>query len=211
MTLSLTYPFAASSVRRLKVGDRVLVFGRVFTGRDRLHAHLAAGRPVPVELRRGALYHCGPVMVRRRGVWRAAAAGPTTSIREEPYMADIIRRYGLAVIIGKGGMGEATRRACRRHDCVYLHAVGGAAQVLADAIRRVNGVHFLGRFGPTEALWDLEVEALPCLVTLDASGASLHERVMRRAERRRARLLKPARGRKMRRARPGGAARPSGP
>ncbi len=193
---TLTYPFAPSQVRRLRVGQRVLVSGRVFTGRDRLHRFLAEGGRAPVALRRGALFHCGPVVVRARGRWVVRAAGPTTSIRAEPYMAAIIRRHGLTVIIGKGGMGEATRRACRRHGGVYLHAVGGAAQVLADTVRRVVGVHFVKEFGPTDALWELEVADLPCLVTLDAQGGSLHAAVARRSARRAAALL----GRGVRRA-----------
>jgi len=173
----LTYPFTREAVRRLKVGDRVSLSGLVFTGRDRLHQFLAEGGRSPVCLRQGALYHCGPVVVRERGAWRVAAAGPTTSIREEPYMAGIIKQYGLTVIIGKGGMGAATLEACRRHGCVYLHAVGGAAQVLADAVRQVKGVHFYDQFGPTEALWELAVADFPCLVTMDTHGGSLHDRV----------------------------------
>ncbi|MFA5042608.1 MAG: FumA C-terminus/TtdB family hydratase beta subunit [Kiritimatiellia bacterium] len=181
MLTSLSYPFTRASVRRLKVGERALLSGRIFTGRDRLHKFLAEGGCPPVSLRNGAMYHCGPVVIREKGRWVVRAAGPTTSIREEPYMAAIIAQHGLTVIIGKGGMGEATRRACRRYGCVYLHAVGGAAQVLADAVKNVNGVHFRDTFGPTEALWELEVVNFPCLVTMDAHGHSLHATVARRS------------------------------
>lgn len=193
MFATLTYPFTRAKVRKLKVGQRVLLSGRIFTGRDRLHKFLAEGGPArrsllgkggrtPVSLKNGAIYHCGPVVVREKGQWRVRAAGPTTSIREEPYMAAIIKKYGLTVIIGKGGMGEATRRACRRYGCVYLHAVGGAAQVLADTVKKVNGVHFHDTFGPTEALWELEVVNFPCLVTMDARGRSLHEEIAKQSE-----------------------------
>lgn len=182
MVKTLIYPFTRAAVRRLKVGDRVLLSGRIFTGRDRLHRFLAEGGEAPVPLKDGALYHCGPVVVREKRRWVVRAAGPTTSIREEPYMEAIIRRYGVTVIIGKGGMGEATRRACRRHGCVYLHAVGGAAQVLADTVVRVAGVHFRDSFGPTEALWELDVAGFPCLVTMDARGRSLHETVAGKSE-----------------------------
>ena len=182
MLATLTYPFTGASVRRLKVGGRVLLSGRIFTGRDRLHKFLAEGGRAPVSLKNGAIYHCGPVVIREKGKWLVRAAGPTTSSREEPYMAAIIKRHGVTVIIGKGGMGEATRQACRRYGCVYLHAVGGAAQVLADTVTNVSGVHFHDTFGPTEALWELEVVDFPCLVTMDARGCSLHEMIAKRSE-----------------------------
>ncbi|MFH1476939.1 MAG: FumA C-terminus/TtdB family hydratase beta subunit [Verrucomicrobiota bacterium] len=182
MLTMLTYPFTCASVRRLKIGERVLLSGRIFTGRDRLHKFLAEGGPMPVFLKNGAIYHCGPVVILENGKWSVRAAGPTTSIREEPYMATIIKQHGLTVIIGKGGMGTATLQACRRYGCVYLHAVGGAAQVLADTVKNVSGVHFLDMFGPTEALWELEVVNFPCLVTMDAHGHSLHEMIAKRSQ-----------------------------
>ncbi len=179
MPVKLKYPFTCAAVRQLKVGQRVLLSGRLFTGRDRLHKFLAEGARAPVSLENGAIYHCGPVVTRIQGQWRVRAAGATTSIREEPYMAAIIKQHGLRVIIGKGGMGSATLEACRRHACVYLHAVGGAAQVLADKVKKVGHVHFLDTFGPTEALWELEVADFPCLVTMDAHGHSLHAMLAR--------------------------------
>jgi len=182
MPVTLTYPFTREKIRRLKVGERVLLSGRIYTGRDRLHKFLAEGGPAPVSLKNGAIYHCGPVMIREKEKWLVRAAGPTTSIREEPYMAAIIKQHGLTVIIGKGGMGEGTRQACCRYGCVYLHAVGGAAQVLADTVKNVSGVHFRDTFGPTEALWELEVVDFPCLVTMDAHGHSLHAMIAKRSE-----------------------------
>ncbi|MDD5676381.1 MAG: FumA C-terminus/TtdB family hydratase beta subunit [Kiritimatiellae bacterium] len=178
----IEYPFTLKQVRQLKVGERVLLSGLIFTGRDRLHKYLAEGGRAPVSLKNGAMYHCGPVVIREKGKWIVRAAGPTTSIREEPYMAAIIRQQGLTVIIGKGGMGEGTRQACRRYGCVYLHAVGGAAQVLADTVKHVAGVYFHDTFGPTEALWELEVADFPCLVTMDAHGHSLHDEIARRSK-----------------------------
>jgi len=182
-THRLEYPFALEQVRCLSVGDCVLVSGRIFTGRDRLHRFLAEGGKSPFNLRAGAIYHCGPVVIREKGQWVVRAAGPTTSIREEPYLPEIIRRHALRVIIGKGGMGEGTRKACAKYGCVYLHAVGGAAQVLADKIERVAGVHFLDEFGSAEAMWELVVRDFPVLVTMDARGRSLHERIAARSKR----------------------------
>ena len=173
----IRYPFSEEAVRELRAGEIVQVCGRIFTGRDRLHKHLAEGGACPVALRDGALYHCGPVVVPQGEGWRVVAAGPTTSVREEPYMAEIIARHGVRVIIGKGGMGPATKEACKRYGCVYLQAVGGAAALLAQRIQRVEGVHFLDQFGATEALWELEVEGFETVVGIDAHGRDLFEEV----------------------------------
>ncbi|HNX35898.1 MAG TPA: FumA C-terminus/TtdB family hydratase beta subunit [Kiritimatiellia bacterium] len=173
----LRYPFSEQAVRALRAGEIVRVSGRIFTGRDRLHKFLAEGGACPVSLRDGALFHCGPVVVPQEGGWRVVAAGPTTSVREEPYMAKVIEDFGVRVIIGKGGMGAATQAACARYGCVYLQAVGGAAALLAQRIRRVDGVHFLDTFGATEALWLLEVEAFEAVVGIDTHGRNLFDEV----------------------------------
>ena len=173
----LCYPFSEASVRGLRAGEMVRVNGRVFTGRDRLHKHLAEGGECPVSLRDGALYHCGPVVVADGSGWRVVAAGPTTSVREEPYMARVIERYGVRLIIGKGGMGASTQAACVRFGCVYLQAVGGAAALLAQRIRRVEGVNFLEAFGATEALWQFEVDGFEAVVGMDAHGRNLFDEV----------------------------------
>ena len=177
----LRTPLSEADVRALRAGDEVLLSGRVHTGRDRFHKAVFERGECPVDLAGGALFHCGPVVVRDPAAggagWRVVAAGPTTSIREEPYMAAIVERHGLRAIVGKGGMGEATREACRRFGCVYLQAVGGAAALLARCVKRVAAVHFLDEFGATEACWSLDVEDLPLLVGMDASGRSLYAEV----------------------------------
>jgi len=173
--ISLTAPLTESAVRSLKVGDVVLVSGPMFTGRDAVHAHLIKHEP-PVDLNGAVLYHCGPVVVKEGDRWRVTAAGPTTSIREEPYQGDIIKRYGVRVVIGKGGMGAKTLQAMQEFGAVYLNAIGGAAQFYAQAIRRVDGVSLL-EFGTPEAMWHLTVQDFPAIVTMDAHGNSLHKDV----------------------------------
>ena len=174
----LDYPFTRDRVAALHAGDVVSVSGLVFTGRDRLHKHLAETGSSPVDLRDGALFHCGPVVRREAGgAWRIIAAGPTTSIREEPYMAAVIAGQGVRVIIGKGGMGPQTLAACRQHGCVYLQAVGGAAAVIAKSVESVDSVHFLEAFGATEAMWVLRVRGLQTVVGMDAHGRSLYDDV----------------------------------
>jgi fumarate hydratase class I len=172
--VSVRAPLSVEDVRALKVGDVVLVSGPMFTGRDAVHSHLMA-HPPPVDLQGAVLYHCGPVVANDGpGRWRVTAAGPTTSIREEPYQAEIIARYGVRAVIGKGGMGARTLAALKAHGAVYLNAIGGAAQFYARTIKSVDGVSLL-EFGTPEAMWHLTVEDFPAIVTMDAHGNSLHE------------------------------------
>lgn len=178
--IQLTYPFTEAQVRALKVGDEVSISGVLFTGRDAVHKYLHEGGSLPagVSFKDGIIYHCGPVMMPQAdGSWKCTAAGPTTSIREEPYQWQIIRDFGVRGVIGKGGMGDRTLKACLEYGCVYLHAIGGAAQVLAEAIKKVRNVYLKDEFGSPEAIWELEVENFPAVVTIDSHGNSLHRDV----------------------------------
>jgi fumarate hydratase class I len=169
----LKTPLADADVRNLKVGDVVLLDGVVFTGRDAVHKYLHDGGELDV-IRNGVIYHCGPVVLKKDGEYRVVAAGPTTSIREEPYQADIIKRFGIKAIIGKGGMGAKTQQACKDYGCVYLHGIGGAAQIYAQSVQRVLSVR-LEQFGSPEAVWELEVRNFPAVVTIDAHGNNLQQ------------------------------------
>lgn len=170
--IPLTTPISEEQVRSLSVGDVVLVSGTMFTGRDALHAHLM-NHDSPADLRGQVLYHCGPVVLKENGSWVMKAAGPTTSSREEPYQAELIRKFGIRAVVGKGGMGAKTLAALKEHGAVYLNAIGGAAQYYAKCIEKVNGVEFL-EFGIPEAMWHLTVKNFPAIVTMDAKGNSLH-------------------------------------
>ena len=178
----LQTPLSETTARSLHSGDEVLISGIIYTGRDAVHKYLHSGGSLPhgVDLGGGIVYHCGPVVVERveNGVaaYTVTAAGPTTSIREEPYQADILHRFGVRGIIGKGGMGAKTLQACQDFGAVYLHAVGGAAQVYAHCITHVDDV-YLKEFGSPEAVWVLRVVDFPCIVTMDSHGVSLHETV----------------------------------
>jgi fumarate hydratase class I len=175
----LQAPITEDQIRALKVGDVVLISGVMFTGRDAVHAHLMKHEP-PVDLKGGVLYHCGPVVAKGAGAgdgdWKVLAAGPTTSIREEPYQAEIIKRYGIRVVIGKGGMGARTLAGLKESGAVYLNAIGGAAQFYARCIERVTGVSLM-EFGTPEAMWHLDVKDFPAIVTMDSHGNSLHRDV----------------------------------
>jgi fumarate hydratase class I len=173
--IRLSTPLAEVQVRSLKVGDVVLLSGPMHTGRDVLHHYLLT-HDAPVDMHGAALYHCGPVALKQGERWTLNAAGPTTSSREEPYQADIIRRCGVRAVIGKGGMGAKTLAALKEHGAVYLNAIGGAAQYYTQCITGVEGVDFL-EFGIPEAMWHIQVKDFPAIVTMDAHGNSLHATV----------------------------------
>ena len=201
----ITLPINDETIRSLKVGDPVRLGGVMITGRDTLHKWMIetfirktrapqgddlevyeALKPV---LNGGIIYHCGPVV---SGLdtkdYRFVAAGPTTSIREEPYQADVMRHFNLKGVIGKGGMGPKTLQGCQDAPAVYFHAIGGAAALIAQSVRKVLGVHKL-EFGVPEAIWVIQVKDFPAVVTMDAHGGSLHQAVEAQSGRALAELL----------------------
>jgi fumarate hydratase subunit beta len=186
-------PLSDEVVRSLKVGDPVALSGVMVTGRDTVHKWMAdtfikktrqpqgddlevyeAIRPL---LRGSVIYHCGPVVA---GLdtkqYRFVAAGPTTSSREEPYQGDVMRHFKIQGVIGKGGMGPKTLAACQEVPGMYLHAIGGAASLIAQTVTRVLGVYKYD-FGVPEAMWVIEVQDFPAVVTMDAHGGSLHAEI----------------------------------
>ncbi len=176
----LKLPVSEEEIRKLKVGDFVELTGRMITGRDTAHSWLMEDvrEEVMPYMKDTVIYHCGPVIAAHDdGTYDFVAAGPTTSIREEPYQADVIGRYGLRGVIGKGGMAGKTLAGLGEHGAVYFHAIGGAAQVLAKAIPKVERVFMLDEFGVPEALWVIEVDKFPVVVSMDSHGGSLHDEV----------------------------------
>nr|BAL53199.1 fumarate hydratase, class I [uncultured Chloroflexota bacterium] len=183
-------PIADEVIRSLHVGEPVLLNGIMVTGRDAAHKWLVETfikktRPPQGDdlevyealkklLDRGVIYHCGPVVAGlETKEYRFVAAGPTTSIREEPYQADVMRHFNARGVIGKGGMGAKTLAGCQEVPFVYFHAIGGAATYIAQTVKRVLGVYKL-EFGVPEAMWVIQVEDFPVTVTMDARGQSLH-------------------------------------
>jgi len=176
----LTLPCDEATVRKLKVGDFVELSDRMITGRDAAHHWLMHGfrEEVAPYMKDSVIYHVGPVVKKHEdGSYSFVAAGPTTSAREEPFQADVIGRYGLRGVVGKGGMFAKTLAGLKEHGAVYFHAVGGAAQVLAACVKRVETVFQLKEFGVPEALWVIDVEDFPVVVTMDSHGGSLHAEV----------------------------------
>ncbi|KWU61225.1 fumarate hydratase [Priestia megaterium] len=171
--VALQAPITEEQIRELKVGDVVRINGMMYTGRDAIHKYLT-DHDAPIDLNGQIIYHCGPVMLKDEDEkWHVTAAGPTTSIREEPYQGDIMKKFGIRAVIGKGGMGPKTLAALQEHGGVYLNAIGGAAQYYADCIKSVEGVDLM-QFGIPEAMWHLKVEGFTAVVTMDSHGNSLH-------------------------------------
>jgi fumarate hydratase class I len=178
VAIPIDLPVPAERIRALRVGDEVLLSGRLVTAREAAHRHLArALDPAAKALLEGTfVYHCGPVVAQDPATrtWRFVAAGPSASMRVEPFEAEVIAGYGVRGVVGKGGMGPRTLAALREQGAVYLHAVGGLAVTLARRVVRVHGVHLLDELGVTEAIWDIEVKDFPAVVTMDSHGATLH-------------------------------------
>ena len=192
----LTTPISDEEIRSLKAGDTVHLNGIIVTGRDAAHKFMVEHfikHPVQPEdeelyenlkelLDGGVIYHCGPVVkTHEDGSYSFVAAGPTTSIREEVYQADVIKHFNLKGVIGKGGMAGNTLKACGEQPAVYLHAIGGAASYIAQSVKEVIGVYKLD-FGVPEAMWVIRVEDFPVVVTMDSHGTSLHTTIQAKSK-----------------------------
>jgi fumarate hydratase class I len=198
-------PLSDEAIRDLKVGDPVLLSGVMITARDAAHKwlietfvkktremqgdDLEVYEAIKPLLNGSAIYHCGPVVAGLDSKqYKFVAAGPTTSIREEPYQGDVMRHFKVKAVIGKGGMGAKTLAACGEVPGVYLHAIGGAASLIAQTVSKVLGVYKYD-FGVPEAMWVIEVKDFPAVVTMDSHGGSLHVEIEARSKRELERLL----------------------
>jgi fumarate hydratase class I len=199
----LTIPCSDNDIRALHIGDTVYLNGVIVLGRDAAHKFIVESfirNPVPpeeadlyAELKRlldgGVIYHCGPVVKKHDdGSWLFVAAGPTTSIREEVYEPEVIEHFNLKGVIGKGGMGPNTLKACQEHAAVYFHAIGGAASLIAQSVKEVVAVHKL-EFGVPEAMWVIRVEDFPVVVTMDSHGKSIHDKIEAKSQEELAKLI----------------------
>ncbi len=203
--IDLHIPIGDAAIRSLHIGDQVRLYGTVVTARDAAHKYIMdtfihppaipeSDRVLHDELRRlwqgGVIYHCGPVVSKdQAGRWHFVAAGPTTSIREEPYEGDVIAHFGVRAVIGKGGMGPKTLAAFQEYGAVYLHAVGGAATLIASSVSEVLTVFKREEFGVPEAFWVIRVEGFPAVITMDAHGQSLHKTMLESSRQKLAALM----------------------
>ncbi len=194
--ISLKTPLSESDVRVLKSGDNITISGNIFTARDRIHNYLYNEKPkpedIPFVINGGILYHCGPIIRKEDNEYKYISGGPTTSERLEMYEWWVIKEYGIRAIIGKGGMGDKTHDALKEYGCVYLQTISGAAVYLADRVKRVLDVWKLDEFGEPEAMWYLEVQDFPAIVTMDTHGNSLHRDIEKQSSERAKEILSSA-------------------
>lgn len=183
--IKLTVPISEEEIRKLKVGDTVLLSGTIVTARDEAHKLMIEEKPdfIRDTLKESVIYHCGPVVKKTdEGKWVFVSAGPTTSAREEPYQADVVCEYNVRGVIGKGGMGDKTAEGLKRCGAVYFHAVGGAGTLIANAVKEVKTVYKLEEFGTPEAFWVIDVEDFPLVVTMDSHGGSIHKEIKEKSQ-----------------------------
>ena len=179
-THKLTTPISEDDIRRLKVNDVLYVSGTIVTARDQAHKRALQlhkeGKQLPIDLEGLAVFHCGPIVKKEGDRWSVVAAGPTTSTRMDIFEDEFIDKFKARVIIGKGGMGEKTLDACKQVGGAYLHAIGGAASLIAKSVVKVLDVYKL-EFGVPEAMWVIEVKDFPVVVTMDSHLGSLHQEI----------------------------------
>jgi fumarate hydratase class I len=189
--IEIKLPASEEEIRKLKVGDVVAITGVMMTARDAAHKYMVEEEAPEVAdiLEGGMIYHCGPVVRKEGDRYSFVAAGPTTSIREEPYQGPVMKKYGVRGVIGKGGMEAKTLQACKELGAVYLSAVGGLATILAQSVKKVRTVYKLEEFGVPEAMWVIEVEKFPAVVTMDSHGRSIHDEVLAASRKEYERLL----------------------
>lgn len=189
----ICFPLSGNETADLNVGDTVFISGKLVTARDKAHQFLFNERPgikdLPFDLKGSLIYHCGPIVKKIGSEYRIVACGPTTSARVDMYEWWVMQEYGISAIMGKGGMGGRTLDALAKCGGVYLHTIGGAAAFLAEKVTRVIDVFKLEEFGIPEAMWLMEVEDFPAIVTMDSHGKSLHEAVRKESEKAYLRLI----------------------
>jgi len=179
MEYHLKLPVSSEDIKKLHVGDIIFVSGSIFTARDEAHLMMLekdrSGLSFnPSEM---ALYHCGPLMKKTKGVWQVVSAGPTTSSRMEIFEDKFIEKYGVNIIIGKGGMGKRTKTALEKHTGVYTAYTGGAGALAAERVEQVPGVYWLDILGMPEAVWIFKVKEFgPLVVAMDSYGKSIYDR-----------------------------------
>jgi len=198
----ISLPASSEDIAALHIGDTVYLSGVILTARDAGHKYMVEtfvrGTPpaseaalyeqLKADLSGGAIYHCGPVVSKKGDRYAFVSAGPTTSIREEVYEDLVMAHFNVKVIIGKGGMGPRTLKACQEQKAAYLHAIGGAGTLIAASVEEVLAVYKL-EFGAPEAFWKIRVKDFPTVVTMDSHGGSIHTTVAAQSKARLAQLL----------------------
>ena len=178
MEYHLDIPLSVDEVKKLKVGDILYVTGTIFTARDEAHHIMLESKKIPFDPSKMGLFHCGPLMKKVNSKWQVVSAGPTTSSRMEIFEDKFLEKFHTRLIIGKGGMGERTKKALQKDICVYTSYTGGAGALAADKVEEVLGVYYLEELGMPEAAWIFKVKDFgPLVVAMDSHNNSIYENI----------------------------------
>lgn len=179
MEVKLKTPITAEKIKTLHAGDLILISGTIYTGRDAAHKKLVQlldeHKPLPIDLSNQVIYYTGPTPAKDgRPI---GSCGPTSSYRMDPF-ADKLMNIGLKVMIGKGDRSDKFIEDMLFHKGIYMQTVGGAGALLSRRVRKSKVVAF-PELGP-EAIYELEVEDFPVIVTYDIYGGNLIEDEVRK-------------------------------
>ena len=178
MNVKLKTPISSDETANLRIGDIVYISGKIYTARDSAHKRMVE-EGSPVNINGAVIFHAGPIIRKSGEKYEMIAIGPTTSTRMNPYEPKVLE-MGAGLIVGKGGMDEATSKALIHYKKAYLSAVGGCAALYVNSVLKVNEVYWLD-LGIPEAVWELEVKEFgPLIVTMDSKGGNLYEAVKER-------------------------------
>ncbi len=156
-----------------KIGDVISLTGNILTARDQAHKRLIENGP-PFDIKGAAIFHAGPIIKNKDNDYEMIAIGPTTSMRMNPYQANVIA-MGPKIIIGKGGMDDSVRESLKEYGAIYAVATGGCAALYVDSVEKINSVNWLD-LGVPEAIWSLKVKEFgPLIVAMDSKGNSLFD------------------------------------
>jgi len=171
-------PVDTDEIKKLKVGDIIFVTGKIFTARDEAHHMMLEEKNIPFDPSEMALFHCGPLMRKTDRGWNVVSAGPTTSSRMEIFEDKFLKKFNTKIIIGKGGMGNKTKKALQKYISIYTSYTGGAGALAADKVEEVQDVYWLDTLGMPEAVWILKVNEFgPLVVAIDSNGNSIYDKL----------------------------------
>jgi L(+)-tartrate dehydratase beta subunit len=177
VTKILKTPIQNEDVQQLRIGDIVFLDGYLVTCRDMAHRRLIdMGMPLPVALEGLAILHAGPIVTRDGDGWKIVSIGPTTSMRMEVHEKEFIKKTGVKLIVGKGGMGPETVEGCAAHKAVHAVFPGGCAVLAASRVEEIERVEWFD-LGMPEALWVTRVRNFgPLIISIDTHGTNLFDR-----------------------------------
>jgi len=178
MEYHLSLPLNENDVKKLKIRDVLYISGFVFTARDEAHLTMLEKDKIPFDPSVMGLFHCGPLMKKIKDNWEVVSAGPTTSSRMEIFEDKFIEKFGIKLIIGKGGMGKDTQKALQKYICIYTSYTGGAGALAAEKVEEVKDVFWLDKLGMPESVWILKVKEFgPLIVSMDSNGRSIYDEI----------------------------------